>query len=232
MAIRCPERAPSTTSQVRAHSMARLHLAISSCEDFLAQACRFRNVEAGLRLAILFERSADGNERSVVMGWIAGFVEKGEMGQGKFFLGLRPKEWRVLAGPFLHRLMKGGDGFLQPGRPLLALAEHHKRCAQIGLCKSPVQRRAVAWLFRQRTAIGSDRLLQARRSRLALSKRSQCIAQIDLGLGPVERHAFTGVFLQRLTKSANRLLEARYSAFSLTEKLEYGPKVVLGPGPV
>jgi hypothetical protein len=45
------------------------------------------------------------------------------MGQGEFFLGFSPKEWRVLAGPSLQRLIKGGDGFLQPGRPLLALAE-------------------------------------------------------------------------------------------------------------
>ena len=185
--------------------MARLHLAISSCEYFLAQACGFLNVEDGLSLAILFECSADGNERSVATGWLAGFIKKGEMGQGEFFLGLRPKEWRVLAGPFLQCFMKACDGFLQPSGPLLALAEHHKRCAQIGLCKSPVQRRAVAWLFRQRTAVGSDRLLQASRSAFTRSNGSKRIAETGLGLGPVERRALTGGFLQRLANGGDSI---------------------------
>src|SRR5258708_2991577 len=96
----------------RAHSTARLHLTISSCEDFLAQARGSLNVEDDLSLAILFESSADGIERVVAMGWLAAFIEKGAMGQGEFFLGLRPKERRVLTGPFLERLMKGCDSFL------------------------------------------------------------------------------------------------------------------------
>src|SRR5262245_53847475 len=183
--------------------MARLHLAISSCEDFLAQACRFLNVESGFSPAILFESSADSIECILAMGWLAAFIEKGEMGQGEFFLGLRPKEWRILAGPFLQCFMKACDGFLQPSRPLLALAEHHKRGAQIGLCKAPVQRRAVAWLFRQRPPVGSDRLLQPSRSAFTRSDGSKRIAETGLGLGPVERRALTGGFLQRVANGGD-----------------------------
>src|SRR5260370_10173271 len=119
--------------------MARLHLAIAGCEDFFAQARGSLNVEDGFSLAILFESSADGIERVVAMGWLAAFIEKGEMGQGEFFLGLRPKERRVLTGPFLQRLMKGSDSFLYPGPPLLTLAQAYKPSARSGLFKSPAQ---------------------------------------------------------------------------------------------
>ena len=54
------------------------------------------------------------------MNWLAAFIENGEIGQGEFFLGLRPKKRRVLAGPFLQRLMKGGYGLLQLSCPVCA----------------------------------------------------------------------------------------------------------------
>src|SRR5882757_8431260 len=146
--------AHATSGHWRACSTAHLYLAISSCEDFLAEALGFLNVENGFSLAIFFESSANGIERIVAMGWLAAFIEQGEMGQGEFFLGLRPKEWCVLAGPYLQRLMKGGDGLLQPSRPFLRLAEDHQRGAKTGFGKSPVEWRAVAGLVRQRPAVG------------------------------------------------------------------------------
>ena len=59
----------------RACSTAHLHLAISSCEDFLVEALGFLNVENGFNLAIFFESSANGIERIVAMGWLAAFIE-------------------------------------------------------------------------------------------------------------------------------------------------------------
>src|SRR4029077_7652838 len=118
-----------TSGHWRACSTAHLHLAISSCEDFFAEALGFLNVENGFSLAIFFESSANGIERIVATGWLAAFIEQGEICQGEFFLGLRPKEWGVLASPFLQRRMKGNAGLLQPARPFLALAEAHKRGA-------------------------------------------------------------------------------------------------------
>src|SRR6266481_2660270 len=185
--------------------MARLHLAIAGCEDFFAQARSSLNVEDDFSLAILFESPTDGLERIVAMAWFATLSEMGEMGHGEFFLGLRPKEWRAFASPFLQCFVKGCDGFLQPGRPLLAFAEDCKRGAQIGFGKSPIERRAVAGLFRQRTAVGGDRLLQPSRSALARSEGSQRIAKTGLGPGPVERHAVTGGFLQRFANGGDRI---------------------------
>ena len=117
-------RRPKTCTQAVIGELARpaFTLEISSCEDFFAEALGFLNVENGFSLAIFFEGSTYSIERIVAMGWLATFSEQGEIGQGEFFSGLRPKEWRVLAGPFLQRLMKRTDGLLQPGRPLLALA--------------------------------------------------------------------------------------------------------------
>src|SRR5260370_13282207 len=172
---RCPKSA--TSGHWRPYSIAHLHLAISSSENFLAEARGFLNVENGVSLAIFFESSANGIERIVAMGWLAAFIEQGEMGQGEFFLVLRPKEWCVLAGPFLQRLMKGNDGLLQPGRPFLALAEDQQRGAQTGFGKSPVEWRAVAGLFLQRPPVGNDRLLQPSRSALTRSDSSKRIAE-------------------------------------------------------
>ena len=90
------------------HGIGRL---VHGRKNFFAEARGFLNVENSLNPAVFLEGSADSVERIVAMAWLAPFIEKGEMGQGKFFLGLRPKEWRVLASPFLLRFVKRGDGF-------------------------------------------------------------------------------------------------------------------------
>src|SRR3974390_3227569 len=175
-------------------------------EDFFVKALGFLNVENALGLSVFFKSPADGVERVVAMSPITAFIEKGELGHGEFFLGLRPKEWRVLAGPFLQRFMKGGDRLLQPCRPTLALPEDHKRGTQIGFGRSPVERHAVAGLFCQRVPIGSDRLLQPSGSALARSTGFKRIAETGLGLGPVEGRPFTGVFLQRCANGSDGVI--------------------------
>ena len=73
-------------------------LEISSCEDFLAEALGFLNVENGFSLAIFFESSANGIERIVAMGWLATFIEQGDT--GRVFLGSAPKGMVCPRGSF------------------------------------------------------------------------------------------------------------------------------------
>src|SRR6266567_1678669 len=107
------------------------------------------------------------------------------MGECELLLRLRPKEWGIPASPFLQGLMQGGNGLPQPVHPLLAIAEDHKRGAQTGFGKSPVERHAVAGFFLQRLTKSGNRLLHSRYSAFPLSENLKDRANVILGPGPV-----------------------------------------------
>src|SRR3974377_140571 len=99
--------------------------------------------------------------------------------------------------------MQGSHSFPQPRRPLLAFPKDHKRSAQTGFGRTPIQRRAIAGLFSQRAPVGSDRLSQPRCSALPPTRVVKRIAETSLSSAPIERRAIASVFLLRFANGGD-----------------------------